>query len=355
MFSGDGAELIYEPCGKGRMVLAAPDGSIYCGRRYRVYRSADRGETWRFVTEMPSGLPRRLISSFRLGGRLLRQEVRALAVMSGGGLVAANRRGVYFADAGEPVMRPSRLELPRDASIAPPMTLTVGPSETIVWGEYKSAKNHGLPIRVYASTDRGRSFHIAWETRPGDIRHVHNMIFDPASGCYWLLAGDHGDEPGIGRLSTDFTSFEWVVKGQQRYRATDLFDLGDHFVYGTDTEKEANAVMSLEKKSGRVEKVCETDGSCIYSCRFGGIFALTTSVEPSEVNRGQYAGLWISRDGHEWRRVLQAKKDLWHPTYFQFGSLILPRGASQDDTIYFSGQALEGMDGRIYRAHVGKA
>lgn len=351
----EGFEFKYEPCGQGRMVQLAPDGSIYCGRRFCIHRSEDCGRTWQFVTQMPSKLSRSLVSMSRLGGRLLRQEVRAIAVLSGGRLVAANRQGVYFAGAGEPVMQPSRLELPADASIAPPMTLTVGPDETVLWGEYKSAKNHGLPIRVYASTDRGRSFHIAWQTRAGDIRHVHNLIHDAAGGCYWLLAGDHGQEPGIGRLSTDFKSFEWVVKGEQRYRATDLFDLGDHFVYGTDTEKETNAVMSLDKATGRVEKLCETDGSCIYSCRFGGVLALTTSVEPSEVNRGEHAGLWLSRDGHDWQRVLQGRKDRWHATFFQFGSIILPRGRSPHDTIYFSGQALERLDGRMFRADLQQA
>lgn len=355
MVTQDGLSITYDTCGKGRMVQLARDGSIYCGRGFRIYCSKDRGQSWRFQTEMPSMLSRKLVSTFRLGGRLLRQEVRALAVLSGGELVAANRQGVFFSVANDPIMQRSTLELPTDASIAPPMTLTVGPDESIIWGEYKSAKNHGLPIRLYASEDRGRSFHIAWETLAGDIRHIHNIIYDSGSECYWLLAGDHGHEPGIGRLSVDFKSFEWVVKGEQRFRATDLFDLGDHFVYGTDTEKEVNAVMSLEKKSGRVERVCETDGSCIYSCRFGGFFALTTSVEPSEINRGEYAGLWLSRNGHDWGRVLQAKKDRWHPTYFQFGSIILPRGCSPYETVYFSGQAIERMDGYLFRGEVNTA
>ena len=192
---------------------------------------------------------------------------------------------------------------------------------------------------------------MAWVFEAGSIQHIHNLVYDTRLSQYWVLAGDHEHEPGIGRLSADLKDFEWLVKGEQQFRAVEVFDFGDHLIYGTDTEKAANAIMRLEKTTGRIERLQETDGSCIYACRFGGLYVLSTSVEPSGINHSRIADIWVSRDGDRWERVLRAEKDFWHPTYFQFGSLVLPRGASEKETIFFSGQALKGLDGQACVAH----
>jgi len=232
------------------------------------------------------------------------------------------------------------------------MSLTAGPSDRVLWGEYNSRIAHGRPIRLYVSDDRGRSYQVAHVFEAGSIMHLHNIVYDALLDHYWVLSGDFDQEAGIGRLSADLSHFEWLYKGKQHYRAVEVFDFGDRLVYGTDTQLEPNAVVSFDKASGRIERLCETDGSCIYACRFGGLYVLTTSIEPSSVNPGRDAGLWVSRDGGHWRRVFAARKDRWHMVYFQFGSLVLPRGACDQETIAFSGQAVRGIDGRTVVAHV---
>ncbi len=334
----------------GRALTLSDDGTVYLGRHLRILRSGDDGASWQEVARLPSPGVRKAAACLRLTTRLLRHEIRALAIMPDGGLVACDRRGVYAGNAGQSVLDPSRVEAPAGRAIAPPMTLTVGPDGEVLWGEYKSGRGDREPIHLFVSHDSGRTFQVAHVLEAGQIRHVHNIIYDPGIRKYWLLTGDHGHEPGIGLLSRDLRDFDWVVKGEQRYRAVELFDFGDHLVYGTDTEKEPNAVMALDKKSGRIERLCELDGSCIYACRFGAVYALSTSIEPSEVNRNHHAGLWLSTDGHAWQRVLAAEKDRWNATYFQFGSLVLPRGASTKSTVYFSGQAVRTYDGRLFTA-----
>ena len=88
------------------------------------------------------------------------------------------------------------------------------------------------------------------------------------------------------------------------------------------------------------------DGSCIYACRFGDLYAITTTVEPSRVNRSRSASLWISRDAKNWKRAYIGEKDRWSADYFQFGSIILPVGTTEGNTIYFSGQAVNRIDGK---------
>ena len=54
-------------------------------------------------------------------------------------------------------------------------------------------------------------------------------------------------------------------------------------------------------------------------------------------------------------RALSARKDRWHPNYFQYGSLVLPRGHSDREVIAVSGQAVERFDGRVLVGRVADA
>ena len=334
---------------RGRALHLGRDGSTYGCVRQTIVRSSDHGATWSPVTRIPRRGVRRVLGATRLGARLARYEVRACVQLDGGGLVASNREGVYYARPGDRVMRPSRMEVGQQA-LSPPMCVYAGPGNRVVWGEYDSRDNHGKPVRVFVSDDGGATHHVAHVFEGGSIRHVHNFLFDTRLNKYWVLAGDVRHEPGIGLMSSDLKEVEWIGRGSQVYRAVEVFDFGDRLVYGTDSELEPNRIVSLDKSSGKVDEIQSIEGSCIYACRFGKYYAITTSVEPSGVNRSRMAALYLSTDGATWTRVFQAEKDRWHPVLFQFGSIVLPRGASEDDTIVFSGQALAGLDGILATA-----
>ena len=66
--------------------------------------------------------------------------------------------------------------------------------------------------------------------------------------------------------------------------ATGCDDPDIYLVYATDTQLEPNALISLDKRSGRTKRLQPFEGSCIYACRFGPWFAITTTVEPSRSN-----------------------------------------------------------------------
>ena len=345
--------LTFQRSRPGRVLVVKPDGRLYSCRHHTIYCSRDDGVIWTRVTAIGGWSWRRLAEMSRLACRLLRHEIRGLVEVPDGGLVATTRDAVYFCGTNEPKMTRSRIAEQGETPRAP-MSLTVGPGKRVLWGEYWGNRERRR-VRLYVSEDAGRSFEVCRVFEPGVIKHVHNIIFDEAENSYWVLAGDHGAEPGIGRLSSDLREFDWLVKGKQEYRAVCSFDLGDCLVYGTDSEMAPNAVIRLEKRSGRIERLAELPGSCIYACRFGGWYVVSTSVEPSRVNKTREAGLWVSRDTLEWHQVHVAPKDRWNASYFQFGSLVLPRGESNRETIFFSGQAVRGLDGRLFAAALGEA
>lgn len=333
---------------RGRVVLADAEG-IYLGRNYDVLRSRDSGASWTELGSLPRSPVRRAAELSRIACRLLRQEVRALARTSGGTYVAANREGVFHGREGEGFRR-SVVET-GDVPLMPPMRIGLGPDEVVLFGEYGSSKG-ARPVRLYASRDDGRSFSLVHTLEAGDVLHVHNVRYDPGEDHYWVLAGDHDHEPGIGRLSSDLQHFEWFVKGKQCYRAVEFFDFGDRLVYASDTEMEPNALIVLDKRSGHVDRLRGFDGSCIYACRFGSLYALTTAVEPSPVNTSTAASLWLSRDAIDWKLAYQSEKDRWNADYFQFGSIVLPSGGTPDGSIVFSGQAVRGIDGHTLVARL---
>ena len=328
----------------GRLVLAEADGTLYAGRHTAIHRSTDAGASWQFVTRAPAPGLHRVAEVSRLTTRLLRHEIRALAHHPNGALLAATRQGVFRAAPGERAMSSVAIDagaLPATA----PMRIASGAPGSLVWGEYLGVIQPGRPIRIFASGDGGAHFEVVHEFAPGRVGHVHNVVWDEGRGHYWVLAGDHGPQPGIGILSGDFRNFEWLASGNQEVRVVEIFDFGDRLVYGTDTEVQQNAVVSLDKDSGRFERGQELPGSCIYAARFGGLLALSTSVEPSPINRSPWCELWLSRDGDRWTRAYRASKDGWNGKYFQFGSIVLPAGGTDREVIAFSGQAVRELDG----------
>ena len=338
------ASLIHRDRLDGRALYATEDGGLYRAEGFRVFESRNAGRNWHPLFDAPSPGRRHLLGRSRMATRLLRLEVRGLLPLAEQHFVVATRSGLFHGSGSDGVLSPARLDHAGD--VAFPTTLATGPKGVVIWGEY-SANKERRAMRLFASTDSGVSYTEVHRFTPGTIRHVHGLLHDPERSAYWVFVGDHGEEPGIGLLSEDFAHFEWVLKGQQRFRTMGAFDLGDHLVYGTDTEKEGNAIYRLCKESGRLTKLADTDGSCIHSCRVGEGFLLSTSAEPREDDSPQVASVWHSPDGESWERVYSRAKDRWQANLFQFGSLVLPRGHLPEGTVMFSGQAVEGDDGKL--------
>ena len=325
---------------------------MYIGRGYAVWSSDDDGVSWRHETTLPGPWKRRLGGVARIAARALRYEIRALGVLSDGSLIVANRDWMYRARAGEVTPSAARIDHAGQA-VKLPMTITVGPDDQVVWGEYNAATGHGTPVRLYASRDEGRTFEIVHTFPARSVLHVHSLLFDPLHDHYWVFCGDYDDEPGIGILSRDLDRFDWFCKGEQRFRLCEAFDFGDRLVYATDTPLARNEILSLDKRSGRIDRLRAVSGSCLYAARFGRICAFSTTVEPGSLDGHRSPSLWISCDGDRFEEVLVTEKDCW-PHVLQFGSLVLPRGRSERENLFFSGQAVKRLDGRVTAGRIAR-
>jgi hypothetical protein len=334
----------------GRALFALPDGTLYRSLHFEIYCSKDQGRSWQHVLSIPCSMKRRIAEPFRLICRLLRHEVRGLLPMPGGGYAAATRSGVYWAAQGETTMRAATIDAGGSA-VKWPMALTADPQGRVLWGEYWG-NTERRQVRIFASEDCGRSYCVAYTFAAGETRHVHSMLYDIQLDRFWVFCGDHDQDPGIGLLDFSSGKFDWVLKGRQMFRSVCAFDMGDHLVYATDTEVEPNGIHVLDKRTGAVQQVAAIDGSCIYATRCGDYYIISTTAEP--LKGGQHrqgsaaASIWMSNDAYCWRKLCTCPKDAWSYKYFQFGSLVLPRGHNGLPVLMVSGQAIRKMDGKVY-------
>jgi hypothetical protein len=249
---------------RGRALLVDRDGSLYVGRRQRIYRSRDLGVTWQLDAEIPTAAWKTALAWSRLACRALRHEISGLVVLSDGTRLAIARDGIFRAAANDSRMVP----VFRFVRGSRPLNLCVNATGDILFGEYgRNPKRHEM--FVYASRDRGSTFEVVHAFGPGSVRHIHSVIHDAYLDAYWVLAGDYGKEPGIGLLSRDFEHLEWVARGEQQVRAVNALVEPDCLIYGTDTELEQNYIVRLDKKTGRRDLLVPTNGSSLFAARYG--------------------------------------------------------------------------------------
>ena len=86
-------------------------------------------------------------------------------------------------------------------------------------------------------------------------------------------------------------------------------------------------------------------GSVIKGGQTGDISYISTTIEPSKVNKDRFSHIWVTKDGEIWQDVYKAEKDCW-PSIFQFGTFEFPQNAYCDGKLWFSGRALKGFDGK---------
>ena len=157
-------------------------------------------------------------------------------------------------------------------------------------------------MHIYASSDHGETWNIAYTFPEGAIRHVHNIVYDQWENCLWVLTGDNGPECRILKASCDFSSVEEVISGNQQARAVALVPTQDSVFFSSDTPFEANHIYSLDRR-GNLQKLSGISGSSIYGCRVGDATFFSTMIEPTQVNRDQQARIYGSTDGKNWRRL----------------------------------------------------
>jgi len=322
-------------------VLAWADDVLFASRGYTLLRAkiTDNGRIeWAQAGQYEPAWWRRCTSSSRLTSRFFRDGFHALAVLSSGHLVGAVPRAIVTLAPGEKQFRISHRVLRGTR----PLHVAVTANDHVFWGEYFDNPQRD-EVHVYASTDRGGHWDVAYTFPKGAIRHVHNIVYDEWANCFWVLTGDNGPECRILRASCDFRNVDVVLSGGQQVRTAALVPARDAVYFSTDTPLEANHVYRLDR-GGNLAEVATLSSSSIYGCRAGDAVLFSTMVEPSDVNPERNAGLYGSAEGIRWDCLLQWGKDRWPMGLFQYGNVLLPDGNNTTELIAATTLAVEEAD-----------
>src|SRR5208283_3219309 len=253
----------------GIRVLAWRGDVLYGCRGYQVVcldtgRQTGKSAEWKVVACFRPSWWRDLTSHSALSSRLMRDGFHALAFLPG----PASDPIMVGAVAGAIVTRvPASDEFHVSHQIRRgkrPLHITAVPSGRIYWGEYFDNRER-KEVHIYASTDRGRTWQIAYTFSAGSIRHVHNIVYDRWGDCLWILTGDEGAECKVLRASSDLRSVEEALAGNQQARAVAAIPTQKGLYLSTDTPFERNHVYRLDR-TGNVEPVADLASSSIFGC-----------------------------------------------------------------------------------------
>ncbi|HEY4905410.1 MAG TPA: hypothetical protein VIH89_18170 [Candidatus Sulfotelmatobacter sp.] len=321
----------------GNLLYASRDYDLICAM-ITPGQVVSNELSWRSVARFHPAWWRHISACSRLSSRLFRDGFHALAVLDSSTLVAAVPGAIITLSANEKQFRITH----RITRGTRPLHITAVPGGPVLWGEYfdNVARDE---VHIYASTDAGANWNVAYTFSRGEIRHVHNIVHDPWRNCLWILTGDYGDECRILRASCDLSQIDVVLQGNQQARAVALFPADDGVYFSSDTPLEANFIFHLDRR-GTLSKLSPINGSSIFGCRAANGVFFSTMVEPSAINTDREVHIYGSCDGNSWNSLLSWRKDRWPMHLFQYGNAFLPDGNNTTEFLAISTIAVEADD-----------
>ncbi|MFC1692655.1 hypothetical protein ACFL1R_04035 [Candidatus Latescibacterota bacterium] len=305
------------------------DDKIFFSRGTNLFMSDNMGKTWEKLGKIPLSSIDILKSSHRLLRRLFRCHIHHIQPVNKSTLLLFGfgkifrvqiRETITFKNCGDIVGRR-------------PLFLCNAGFETFYYGEYKRNSNYD-PIRIMGSENGG----CTWETvrTISNIRHIHGVFHDPYDDAIWVTTGDRDHESGLWVTHDRFITLEKVVGGDQQKRVMQLLFTANYIYFGSDTGDEKNYLYRMSKKSRRIKRLQEVNGSVYWGCKVGNALFFSTALEPSKINKSQDACIWGTFDGEIWKSITHFRKDIWPTTLFQFGQVLFPVIENNNGYLWFT-------------------
>ena len=280
-----------------------------------------------------------LLAKFSLTRRFFRAEITGLYELEDGSLIAIAKKGLFKKATGSSCFKKC-FSVPRGSK---PLNLCILPNGHIFFGEYYMNMEK-QSVHVYCSVDNGDTWNVVFTFEEGNINHIHGLFYDKYTNRMWCLTGDRENECIIGYTEDEFKTFVEVFRGGQEYRACQLFFYPDFLVYATDSQYMKNTIKKVDRITMEITPLCEIQGTAIKGRQINNEAFISTTIEPSEVNKDHSAHVWLTHDGLQWSDIFAAGKDRW-PAILQFGTFEFPQYCEALDNLYAYGRALKDYDG----------
>lgn len=323
------------------VVLYVSDDYWIASRGYKLFKYNTQIKKWTYFSRIVD-TKNSFFSRFFLSKRLFRAEITHVYRFQNDNLLCIAKKGIFRFDSTNKTFKKC-CHIERGSR---PMGLCQDDAGNIYFGEYYHNINNN-PVHIYKSCDNGENWIVAYTFPQGSINHIHGIFKDPYSQKLWIMTGDLDKECIFGYTENGFKTIIPLLDGTQKCRACFPLFYPDKIVYATDSQYEQNVIREINRETGEVNDVCNIQGSAIYGGQMGHLSFISTTVEPSTVNRDQNSYLWISDNGQKWHEILKFPKDCWKLTYFQFGSIRFPKFDKNyhDKNLIITGRSLKVIDG----------
>lgn len=314
----------------GYTIEWAEKGNYYLSLRNEIYHSTDLRPPFKKIAAIDAPAWKALASNVRLAQRLLRFQVSNVIALRNGDLFVAFdkqiglvRNNKYQELKG--LTRPCRV---LRAACA------VDSHGDVYFGEYLANDERG-EMRIYRYKNGADEIETAYIFPGNSIKHIHGIYFDKFTNALFCLTGDDDKECQILRSTDGFQTLETVGAGDETWRAVSiLFDEKNYF-YGMDAEFRANHIYKVNRASLERKSLGEVNGTVFFSKQVGDSLFFTTTAENAPSQTENVAALWQIDADDNCRQIASYKKDGWHKTLFQFGTIHFPYASDSDNEIYF--------------------
>jgi len=315
---------------KGYTVEWAEEGNFYLSRRNVLYHSKTLKPPFEEIAVIGAPSWKQWASVSRLAQRLLRFQVT--------NVVALEKDEIFVTfDKSAGVVRGGKFQELR--GLTRPCRVLRGAcaqdsAGDIYFGEYLANDERG-EMRIYRFRKGSDALETAYIFPPGSIKHIHGIYYDKFTKALFCLTGDDEKECRILRSTDGFETAETVGEGDETWRAVSILFDEKSFYYGMDAEYRANHLYKVDRQSLERKSLSEVSGTVFYSKRLGGDLFFTTTAENAPSQTENVAALWHIDGNDNCQKLIAFKKDAWHPTLFQFGTIHFPYRNNLENALYF--------------------
>ncbi len=259
------------------------DGNLWASRGMILYCLKKDDNKFIKIAHVPTGFSFYWLSNFSLLRRYINKPECIEATITGEGHICALSAGfIWHSKLGgrfERAMKLPHYGMSVGRGIFSNGLLADGDS-TVYLGEYFRNTDR-ISVFIYVSEDNGKTWEVAYEFKPGVIRHIHALQKDPYTGKLWFCSGDYDNESMIGWSGDGFRIINIIGKGSQSWRTAQLVFTEEAVYWGGDTGSiDLAGIYRWDKATMQLSRIREIDGAILYGTRLsGGLILFSTDRE----------------------------------------------------------------------------
>ena len=134
-------------------------------------------------------------------------------------------------------------------------------NDGIVYGEYYSNPNRES-VKIIHIDGRGVE-HILAELN--GVRHIHSITYNEYLKKYLVCTGDLDNESCMYAFEIDFSDYEELLSGSQRYRIIQPACRFNKVYFGSDMPHSENSLYEFDLETKNVMQICNVPGPVFFS------------------------------------------------------------------------------------------